>query len=147
MTDIRFYHLVRTPLDRAIAGILSKALKSMRVVIKAGSDERVRQLDTALWTFDRASFIPHGTAADGSPETQPAYLTAGDEVPNGATLLILTDGAAAADALAFERICDMFDGNDEDAVDAARRRWKAAKEAGHTLSYWQEEGSGWVQKA
>ena len=41
----------------------------------------------------------------------------------------------------------MFDGNDADAVEAARERWRRAKAAGHTLTYWQQTETGWEKKA
>jgi DNA polymerase III subunit chi len=41
---------------------------------------------------------------------------------------------------------DLFDGNDEAALAAARRRWAAAKAAGHALSYWQQGARGWEKK-
>jgi DNA polymerase-3 subunit chi len=40
----------------------------------------------------------------------------------------------------------MFDGNDEAAVEEARRRWRDAKAAGHTLTYWEQTPSGWVKR-
>ena len=40
-----------------------------------------------------------------------------------------------------------FDGGDDNAVAAARRRWAAAKAAGHTLAYWQQGERGWEKKA
>jgi len=36
---------------------------------------------------------------------------------------------------------------DESAVAAARRRWSAAKAAGHQLVYWQQTERGWEKKA
>ena len=47
----------------------------------------------------------------------------------------------------FERGFDLFDGNDETAVAAARDRWRAAKADGHTLAYWQQDAGGWERKA
>jgi DNA polymerase-3 subunit chi len=42
----------------------------------------------------------------------------------------------------------IFDGNDPDAVDRAREAWKAAKDAGHDATYWQQSDSGrWERKA
>ena len=62
----------------------------------AGSDERVAALDALLWTYDEASFLPHGTARDGNAARQPIWLTAADENPNAATMLVLIDGVASA---------------------------------------------------
>ena len=67
--------------------------------------------------------------------------------PNGARFLFLVDGAESARLDAFDRVIDLFDGQDEAAVAAARRRWKAAKAAGHALTYWQQGPRGWEKKA
>ncbi|HEX4192479.1 MAG TPA: DNA polymerase III subunit chi, partial [Stellaceae bacterium] len=40
----------------------------------------------------------------------------------------------------------MFDGNDETAVEEARQRWREAKAAGHTLTYWEQTSAGWVKR-
>jgi DNA polymerase-3 subunit chi len=116
----------------------------MRAVVVAGSTERVEQLNSHLWTYDPASFLPHGSAKDGNAAEQPIWLTAQDENPNGADLLILTDGAASDRVAGFALCCELFDGNDSDAVQAARGRWKAYKEAGHAVTYWKQgERGGW----
>lgn len=149
MTRINFYHLQRSPLEKALPALLEKVLAAgLRAVVMAGSPERVAHLDVLLWTYDPASWLPHGTARNGDAELQPVWLTDKDENPNGAHVLIMLDGAAPADLTAFQRCLDMFDGNDPDAVDAARRRWKAWKDAGHELLYHQQtENGGWVEKA
>lgn len=148
MAEIFFYHLTRTTLEQALPGLLEKTLqKGWRAVLQAGSPERVEDLAHLLWTYGRASFLPHGTAKDGHAADQPIWITALSENPNGAQALFLTDGVVAQDYAAFARICDMFDGNDPAAVEAARVRWRAAKAAGQKLVYWQQEARGWTQKA
>ena len=52
-------------------------------------------------------------------------------------------GVTAARLGTFDRVFDLFDGNDESAVIAARERWTEAKRAGHTLAYWQQTAGGW----
>ena len=149
MTEIRFYHLTRTPLERALPALLERALAAgMRSVVIAGSEERVEALNQLLWTYEERSFLPHGSKRDGRPERQPVWLTTEDENPNGATCLVLTDGAVSNRVGDYQRCLDLFDGQDPAAVEAARARWKAWKEAGHQLSYWQQDESGrWQQKA
>jgi DNA polymerase-3 subunit chi len=149
MTDIGFYHLTRWPLERALPKILEKAVEAgKRSVVIAGSEERVAALNTILWTYDQDSFLPHGSVREGDAADQPIWLTAEDENPNAAQIVVLTEGASVADLAAYERCLDMFDGNDPDAVAAARARWKAAKDAGHALTYWQQtDGGGWEKKA
>lgn len=126
---------------------MERALKDgYRVLVMAGSGERLEHLNQLLWTYDEASFLPHGSARDGNADRQPIFLTAGDENPNRATMLVLVDGAQGSALEGYARVCDMFDGNDETAVAAARQRWREAKAAGHTLTYWEQTGAGWVKR-
>lgn len=119
-----------------------------RVVVQAGSRERVEHLSATLWTYDPASWLPHGSAADGDGPMQPVWLTDGDDTPNGATVAVLTDGREPAEIEGFARCLDLFDGTDADAVAAARERWKRWKAAGHELVYYQQgESGGWEEKA
>jgi DNA polymerase-3 subunit chi len=148
VTEIAFYHLQRSPLEGVLPRLLEKTLEmGKRAVVVAGSEERVEALATALWTYGANSWLPHGSAKDGHANEQPVWLTAGDDNPNGATFLFLTDGREGAVA-AYERCFDLFDGNDPVALQAARERWKACKAAGHSLAYWQQgESGGWERKA
>jgi DNA polymerase-3 subunit chi len=149
MTQIGFYHLLRLPLEQALPKLLEKALAAgLRAVVMAGSAERVEDLASRLWTYDPDSWLPHGTAKDGEATLQPIWLTDHDENPNGATVLVLCDGASAESVGAFDRCLDLFDGNDPDAVQAARGRWKRWKADGHQLVYYQQtERGGWEEKA
>jgi DNA polymerase-3 subunit chi len=145
--EIGFYHLKTTPLERALPRLLERALKDgYRVLVQASSNERVEHLNQALWTYDDASFLPHGSARDGNTDRQPIFLTAAEGNPNNATMLVLVDGARSAETENFQRVCDMFDGNDEAAVAEARQRWRDAKAAGHTLTYWEQTTSGWTKR-
>lgn len=149
MSEVGFYHLERTSLERALPKLLEKVLAAgMRAVVLAGSEEQVEALNAALWTYDPASFLAHGSAADDHAEDQPIYLTAKEEAPNGAQVLVLVDGVRPAFLADFRRCLDLFDGNDPAAVHAARERWSALKDAGHTLTYWQQTPQGtWGRRA
>jgi DNA polymerase III subunit chi len=148
MAEIGFYHLRSTPLERALPRLLERARgQGHRIVLRAASPERVEHLNALLWTYDDAGFLPHGSARDGNSGAQPIWLTDRPENPNGASILFLVDGVEAEDIAAFARCVDMFDGNDEAVVEAARARWRRAKEAGHTLTYWQQTEKGWEKKA
>ncbi|MDH3236180.1 MAG: DNA polymerase III subunit chi [Alphaproteobacteria bacterium] len=149
MTEIGFYHLQRTPLERALPKLLEKVLEAgKRAVVVAGSDERVESLNGVLWTYRPDGFLPHGSAKDGNAEAQPVWLATAPENPNNAGILILTDGATTQSFDGFERCLEMFDGNDDAAVAAARERWTAYKAAGHDVVYYQQtESGGWEKKA
>ncbi|WP_029007097.1 DNA polymerase III subunit chi [Azospirillum halopraeferens] len=149
MSEVRFYHLQRQSLEQALPKILEKVLeRGWRAVVLAGSPERVDALNQHLWTYDPASFLPHGSARDGFAPDQPVWLTAEDENPNDATVLVQVDGVSSDRLASFDLVCDLFDGNDPDAVAAARGRWRRCKDGGHALTYWQQsERGGWEKKA
>jgi len=127
--------------------LLERALKEgHRAVVLAGSSERVEHLNQLLWTYEDASFLPHGSARDGNAARQPVFLTAEEGNPSHAGMLVLIDGVEAKELAGFQRVCDMFDGNDEASVEAARRRWRAAKAEGHVLTYWEQTQTGWVKR-
>lgn len=136
-----------TPLERALPRLLERGFKDgYRILVLAGSNERVEHLNQLLWTYDDASFLPHGSARDGHAPRQPIFLTASETNPNQANMLVLVDGMRVKDPGFYKRICDLFDGNDEAATEAARQRWREAKLAGHDLTYWEQTPAGWVKR-
>ena len=74
--EVRFHHLERRRVDQALPRLLERAQEEgRRVVVRASSEEMVAALNERLWTYDDASFLPHGAAGDGDPMTQPIFLT------------------------------------------------------------------------
>jgi DNA polymerase-3 subunit chi len=147
VAEIGFYHLLSTPLDRALPRLLERArAQGYRILVRAASAERIEHLNALLWTYDEASFLAHGSARDGNPASQPIWLSAGQDNPNDAAMLVLVDGIEAEDLASFARCADFFDGNDPAAVAAARERWRRAAASGHTLTYWQQTEAGWEKK-
>jgi DNA polymerase III subunit chi len=150
MTEMLFYHLQNQPLERVLPQLLERSVeRGWRVVVQAASDERVDALDAQLWTYRDDAFLPHGTARDAEAAAHPIVLTTADHNPNGATVRFLVDGVPVpTDAANYERIVLLFDGEDADAVAAARERWGEAKAQGFNVTYWQTDENGrWVKKA
>lgn len=149
MTEIRFYHLQTQSLEQALPTILAKALAGgRRIVVRSASEAECERLNELLWTYRADSFLPHGGKKDEFPQDQPVYLTDGAENPNGADVLVATGGAALGDPAGFSLCCEIFDGRDEAAVAAARAKWAALKDSGHTLTYWQQTPQGgWNRKS
>lgn len=144
VTEVRFYHLTKKSLEQALPEMLEKTLeRGWRAVVMTGSAERTEALTQHLWTYRPDSFLPHGNAKDGMGEAQPIWLTPLDENPNKAAVLFLTEGATSERMGDYTRVCDMFDGNDDEAVAAARQRWNLYKSFGHELTYWQQGEGGW----
>jgi DNA polymerase-3 subunit chi len=150
MTEMLFYHLQRQPLEKVLPALLEKSLaRGWRVVVQAASEERVEALDAHLWTYRDDAFLPHGTDREAEAAAQPVLLTTRDDNPNGASVRFLIDGARVpADADVYERIVLLFDGEDPDAVAAARERWTHARAQGLPATYWQADEQGrWQRKA
>ena len=53
----------------------------------------------------------------------------------------------AEEAEGFDRVCVLFDGNDEVALNHARGQWKSLTQAGVSAQYWSEESGRWEKKA
>lgn len=148
MTEVLFYHLERRPLEAVLPGLLQRSLeRGWRALVKVGSEERLEALSGHLWTFDDASFLPHGSAADGHTEEQPVWLTTGDDNPNGANVRFLVDGADVPELIGYDRTVFIFDAAESEAVAKAREAWKAASAAGHDATYWRQDERGrWVKQ-
>jgi len=149
MTEVLFYHLQRARLEDVLPALLERSLeRGWRACVQVGNPERIEALDAHLWTYRDDSFLAHGIEGDEAPERQPVFLTGDAANPNGAAVRFLVDGAEPADLSPYERCVLIFDGNNDDALAAARGHWKGLKEAGHALTYWQQNEAGrWEQKA
>jgi len=150
MTEFLFYHLQAQPVEAVLPVLLEKSVeRGWRVVVQGSSEERSEALDAHLWTYRDDGFLPHGTWRETEAAMQPVLLTVNEGNPNQATVRFLIDGAPVpADAESYQRIVLLFDGDDEDAVAAARTHWSEVKAKGFEATYWQPDSQGrWVKKA
>jgi DNA polymerase III subunit chi len=150
MTEILFYHLQGQKLEGVLPTLLEKSLeRGWRVVVQGSSEERIEALDAHLWTYRDDGFLPHGTWREQEAAAQPVLLTVNEGNPNAATVRFLVEGAPVpADAETYQRIVLIFNGDDDDAVVAARVHWTDAKAKGFDATYWQPDDNGrWVKKA
>lgn len=146
-----FYHLTRNPLEVTLPLLLGKARGAgWRVAVRGRDSARMERLDEALWTAGgEESFLPHGRAGQPHEADQPILLTTEVALPNGATCLMTIDGAEVTpgEVQSLDRVCVLFDGNDEAALAHARIQWKALTDAGCAAQYWSEESGRWEKKA
>jgi DNA polymerase-3 subunit chi len=151
VTEVWFYHLQRRPLKAVLPVLLERCMeRGWRSLILSGSKEHMEALNAHLWTYRDDSFLPHGIAGEVQAEHQPILLTtafdAAGAPSNTANILFLVDGAASAQQAEFERTVDLFDGNDAAATEAARERYRQARDAGFDVTYWQQDASGAWEK-
>ena len=148
MTELLIYQLQRQPLERALPALIEKSLeRGWRVIVQAASEERVEALDAQLWTFRDDSFLPHGTWREAEASEQPILLTLSGDNPNGAAVRFLIDGVSMpADAESYQRIVLLVDGDDAEAVAAARTHWSEGKAKGLDVTYWRPDEEGRWQR-
>ncbi len=153
MAEVAFYQLRTTALENALPRLLQKALDAgHRIRVVGASEERMAALNAALWTFDQDSFLPHGDLQEGDAERQPTLLLSesadASANENNADIVVTIDGVEPVFLAGVARYLDIFDGNDEAALRAARQRWTRRKADDHDVSYWQQgEGGGWEKRA
>jgi DNA polymerase-3 subunit chi len=150
VTETLFYHLERRSLEDVLPGLIEKTLeRGWRALIRADSAERAEAIDMLLWTYDDASFLPHGQTGDGNDARQKVLITVEETNANAANVMFVVGGASPPawnDVSDLTRIVLMFDGRDTQALSAARASWKDAKASGHDVTYWKEMPSGKFEK-
>ncbi len=145
-----FYHLTLTPDEQALPRLLQKIMSlEQNAVILTDSQEKTAYLDDFLWSFEDDAWIPHSSLKDGNENIHPFFITNTLENPNNAKILILLGAYEdiTLENLGFERILDLFDGNNPEILGKARKRWKSAKENGYEIHYFQQTSKGWEEKS
>jgi DNA polymerase III subunit chi len=148
MTEVLFYHLQNMSLESVLPPLLEKSLeRGWRVVVQSTSQERTEALDAHLWTYRDDSFLPHATWRAGDAQDQPIVLTAEEGNPNRANVRFLVDNAALpVDSDAYQRLVLVFNGDDGEALAAARGAWTDCRTRGFEVTYWQADDRGRWQR-
>lgn len=148
--QVDFYHLTRTPVERALPQIAEKVLASgVRLLVVSADAGQRAAIDQQLWAYAPASFLPHGEAGAAFDADQPVLIA--DAVPddgaaaNGAAHVALIDGQWRDAALHFARAFHFFD---ERAIAEARTAWKALGAHGEVeRRYWKQDETGRWERA
>jgi DNA polymerase III subunit chi len=148
MTEVLFYHLQDMTIENVLPPLLEKSLeRGWRVVVQSTSEERTEVLDAHLWTYREDSFLPHATWRVADAGDQPIILAVEEGNPNRANVRFLVDNAPLpADSDIYDRVVLLFNGDDADALAAARRSWTDCKARGFDVTYWQADDRGRWQK-
>jgi DNA polymerase-3 subunit chi len=150
MGAIFFYHLTHRPLEAVLPDLLERSRgRGWKVVVRGTDAARLDWLDQKLWLGPEDQFLAHALDGGAHDAHQPVLLTVGSDNPNRAACLMAVDGAEVSkdEANRFERVCILFDGNDDAALNVARGQWKALTTSGCAAQYWSEESGRWEMKA
>ncbi|MCY4034330.1 MAG: DNA polymerase III subunit chi [Hyphomicrobiales bacterium] len=147
MTECLFYEIRGRALEKVLADLLEKSLqRGWRVLVRAGSKERVLDLNAKLWTYKDDSFLPHGCFKDGDAAEQPVYLEEPDEDagnPNGAEVLVLAEGGTASDWNNYQRCITLLDGFDDEQIEQAKTWRESLAAEGVDAVWWRQGDKGW----
>ncbi|MFT6076299.1 MAG: DNA polymerase-3 subunit chi [Yoonia sp.] len=148
MGAVYFYHLTTSPLEATLPMLVGKARQAgWRVFVRSADPALTVRLDEVLWQGADDGFLPHGIAGGPHDGEQPVLL--GDVPSDGFDCLMCVAGAAVTEpeVKALERVCILFDGHNDAALDHARGQWKALTDAGCSAQYWAQEDGRWTKKA
>lgn len=148
MTEHWFYHLEGATVEAVLPDLLEKTLqRSWTALVKTNAD-KLADLDSYLWTYRDDSFLPHGREDEPLADQQPIRLSATATSADGADVVLITDGSEVDDMTGVTRCIFMINGRSETAVKEARARWTRLKNAGATITYYQQNDRGqWAKKA
>lgn len=139
--QIDFYEVMPGNLVPSLVRLLAKIYTSQHKCIFLGpSEELVKALDRALWTFSTREFIPHGDKSLGFSEMQPIYLTSQYENPNNASVLVIS-GSFEFEQYQniMDRILFVFENNTDTAENLFHNLQKNKK----NVNYWKQSSKGW----
>ena len=142
-----FYLLTESTVEQTLPSLISRAQgQGWQIELRGVDPGRMEALDAALWLGPEDSFLAHGLAGGAQDAAQPVLLTT---TPTDRACIICVDGAevSAAQVQAAQRVCILFDGNDQTALAGARAQWKALTGAGCAAQYWAQTDGRWVLKA
>jgi DNA polymerase-3 subunit chi len=146
--QVTFYELIVTTLEKTLPRILEKVYEGgLKAIVQTENAERLKAIDSAMWTYTTMGFLPHGTNADPIEflPHQPIWLTTSNDNPIGATVLVITTQVYVADNN-YERLLDIYDGNDPQNIQNAIERMEKYRQNGHEIVWWKQTLKGAWEK-
>lgn len=146
MAEVVFYHMTLSPLEVTLPMLLAKTrARGWRALVRGRDPAQLKALETRLWSQQHdATFLPLGP--DGDQED--ILLCSDQGAENNAEVAFLIDriDIDVAEVQRRQRVCLLFDGNDETSLDHARAQWKIVTDQGVAAVYWAQGPTGWQEK-
>jgi DNA polymerase-3 subunit chi len=139
-----FWQVTDDPVEKVVALIARRVLgEGERVLVVAAEAEQRAAIARALWECGPESFLANGEADSPGADRQPILLAAEPVAANGASHVILADGAFR-ECAGFARVFLLFPPG---LAPAARQAWRAVDgRDGVERAYFAQESGRWVKK-
>ena len=149
LLQIDFYHLRDADLATPLAMLAHKTVATGHKLLILAQKDSHAAISERLWSFRPDSFLAHAADENNGHEHAQIWLTSNvAENQIGARFLALTAGLEVPEIQKFDRVFNLFDGNSETAVSAARDSWKRWSEKVDVICRYfaQDEQGRWSQK-
>ncbi|NBS73049.1 MAG: DNA polymerase III subunit chi [Betaproteobacteria bacterium] len=136
MTEIAF-HFNATDKNHYVCRLLRKVWRMQQRVIVCVPDERLKELDAQLWTFEPTGFLPHCHRNDepellaNSAIILTSDLSAVETLPHHQILVNLCDQVQNGYET-FERVIEIVTQDEQDKL-CSRQRWKHYSDRGYPI--------------
>lgn len=140
-----FWQVTDDPVEKVVTLIAKRAVaQGERVLVVAADADQRAAISRALWqAAPGESFLAHGDVDAPGADRQPILLSGEPVAANGASHLILADGAFR-EAEGFARMFLLFP---PDLAPEARAAWRAVDgRGGLERAYYAQEDGRWVKK-
>ena len=149
MNSVNFYHLNKTDTYFALCKLVNQAFAQERkVLVRTSSQEVTEEINEILWSYDLTSFLPHSKAGDQNNEASPIHISNESDNPNNASYLFVVNNSnfSIPEICQFQRTFIIFNNQDKEFMDIARKLWVDTAGSNLGRRYWVEEDTGWILK-
>ena len=139
MAKVSFYTHIANYDQFACKLVKTVFLKNENLLILTENQQQAYTFDQKLWQFEDESFIPHQVMTEASDELAERIVIAYEEIQgqiNSKNILNLSKQVVTYSH--FERVLELVE-QTEEAMDAARERYKMYKNAGFEIEYFNME--------
>ena len=147
--QIDFYQIGDAGLEQVVLMLLKKTLAENQKALVLCPMPAAVAIDTALWSHDPESWIPHGLYDANGADYCHVWVSSDMAAnPIKAEYLFLLHGSEPAQWNGFTRCFCLFDGKSDTQLQQARNHWKVWHELGNnTFRYFaQNAEGGWDKK-
>ncbi len=136
MTQVEFVKLKKPEKARHLCELAEHFFNSgNKILITVIDENQAVTLDRFMWTWHKASFIPHAYnngAVDCLDE--PVIIELGERNPHGAEILIMGKPCSFDFMRHFRHVIDFAEVYDQDLASEARQRYASYREAGFAVA-------------